>query len=191
MSDKPYLDLTTKIVVAYLAKGQIGQRELPAFIGLVYRTFIRANADEPAPVVHEPAVPIRRSVRPDQIFCLECGKAQKSLKRHLGVAHDLDSKAYRAKWGLPRDYPMVAPNQSRMRSEIARASGLGSAGRARNAASRRAAPQPIAPVVSEGTAQIERTQPADAAPAAEIAPQAVAPARKPRGRRATTNPTET
>ena len=80
-------------------------------------------APEAEPLV--PAVPIRKSITPDAIICLEDGKAFKSLKRHLYTKYQMTPEDYRAKWGLPADYPMVAPNYSQTRSELAKTSGLG------------------------------------------------------------------
>jgi predicted transcriptional regulator len=103
----------------------VSPREVPHLISAVYDALSRLGSTEPEPERREPAVPIRRSVKPDAIICLEDGLSFKSLKRHLMTHHDLTPEAYRAKWALPTDYPMVSPNYSATRSELARASSLG------------------------------------------------------------------
>jgi predicted transcriptional regulator len=124
------LEKTTEIVAAFVSKNQTSTADLPALIQAVHRalTGISVAAPEPEPR-KEPAVPIRRSITPDHIVCLEDGKTFKSLKRHLRTKYDLSPEDYRAKWGLPKDYPMVAPNYAAARSALAKNMGLGKGGR--------------------------------------------------------------
>ena len=120
--------LTGQIVSAYVANNNIAANELPALIQGVYSALSRPGAApaEQAPTEpQKPAVPIRRSVTPDAVYCLECGKGQKMLKRHLRGEHDMTADEYRAKWGLPPEYPMVAPTYAAARSEMAKSIGLG------------------------------------------------------------------
>src|SRR3954454_23784012 len=120
------LGLTAKIVSAHVANNQVRTDTLVSLIQSVYPSL--STAAEPAPVQaapKQPAVPIKKSVFPDYIVCLEDGKKLKMLKRHLQTSYDLSPDAYRAKWGLPRDYPMVAPNYAVMRSTLAKSLGLG------------------------------------------------------------------
>ena len=94
----------------------------------MHQTLVRLDQPEPVtpePEEQKPAVPIRRSVQEDRIICLDCGAAQKTLRRHLTTAHGLSPEAYREKWNLPRDYPMVAPAYREQRSAMARQIGLG------------------------------------------------------------------
>src|SRR3954451_14475658 len=128
MSDQVAADvlgLTAQIVSAHVSKNQIGTDALPSLIRAVYRSLsTAADAEAPAPA-QTPAVPIKKSVFPDYIVCLEDGKKLKMLKRHLLTSYGLSPDAYRAKWGLPRDYPMVAPNYAAVRSGLAKQIGLG------------------------------------------------------------------
>ena len=120
------ISLTAEIVSAYVTKNPISSGELPALIGQVHSSI--ASLASGGPAVQEPlkpAVPIKKSVTPDYIISLEDGKKFKSLKRHLGSAYGMTPDEYRAKWGLPADYPMVAPNYAAARSELARTMGLG------------------------------------------------------------------
>jgi predicted transcriptional regulator len=107
------------------SKNQIGTGALPSLIQSVYRSLSTAGDVEPAPVAQTPAVPIKKSVFPDYIVCLEDGKKLKMLKRHLQTRYGLTPIAYRAKRGLPSNYPMVAPNYAATRSTLARSSRLG------------------------------------------------------------------
>ncbi len=119
--------LTAEIVSAYVANNTIASSELAGLITTVAGQLSRVGA-EPAPLADEkpqPAVSLRRSIRPDHLVCLVCGKAQKMLKRHLTVQHDLTPAAYRERFGLKSDYPMTAPNYAQQRREVALASGLG------------------------------------------------------------------
>lgn len=124
------LTLTTQIVCAYLEAHALPTTMLPVFIRDVGRS-LRTAADglPPAPASHpepqEPAVTLHRSVFPDHIVCLEDGLKVKTLKRHLLTAHGMTPDEYRAKWHLPADYPMIAPEYAGFRSELAKQSGLG------------------------------------------------------------------
>jgi predicted transcriptional regulator len=121
------------IVAAFVKRNQVPSTELPALIASV-RTSLAALSQIPAaaPPALAPAVPIRRSVLPDKIVCLECGYAGLMLKRHLMTLHGTNPDEYRTRWGLKSDYPMVAPNYAARRSDLAKQSGLGTRrGRAR------------------------------------------------------------
>ena len=121
------LALTAKLVAAYLRNNPLAIGDLAVLIRATHAS-LRATAEaaaEPAAVPLAPAVALKKSVTPDAIFCLECGKPQKMLKRHLSTAHGLSVDDYRAKWSLPSDYPVVAPNYAQHRSELAFKIGLG------------------------------------------------------------------
>jgi len=119
--------LTSKIVAAYISSNTVRQEDLGSLITNVHAALVRAPAAaSPArPEPKDPAVPIRKSVTPDYILCLEDGKKFRSLKRHLRGEHGMTPEEYRAKWGLAGDYPMVAPNYAKARSDFAKAMGLG------------------------------------------------------------------
>ncbi|MBV5266484.1 MucR family transcriptional regulator [Pinisolibacter aquiterrae] len=131
MTDLPndlFIDLTVGIVSAYVAHNTLPASRLADLIAEVHAALGRAvsgPALQPTPEIVAPAVQLRKSVTPDFIVCLEDGKRFKSLKRHLRTAHGLSAEAYREKWGLPADYPMVAANYSEARSTMAKAIGLG------------------------------------------------------------------
>ena len=128
MSDKPIanvLTLTAQIVSAHIAKNQLGVEALPSLIQAVYHSLATAGQVEAKPEAQIPAVPIRKSVFADYIVCLEDGKKLKMLKRHLRTSYNLSPDEYRTKWGLPHDYPMVAPSYASHRSELAKKIGLG------------------------------------------------------------------
>jgi predicted transcriptional regulator len=120
------VDLTAEVVSAYIGHNSISVADLPRLIGEVHSALrgLSSPAEPPAEVL-KPAVPIRRSVSDDFIVCLEDGKRFKSLKRHLRTHYDLSPDEYRARWGLPSDYPMVAPSYSQTRSALAKSHGLG------------------------------------------------------------------
>jgi predicted transcriptional regulator len=105
--------------------------DLPALIKQVHSALatVGAPAVEPAPAPKEPAVPVKKSITADYLICLEDGRKFKSLKRHLRTKYDMTPEDYRAKWGLPKDYPMVAPNYAEARSNLAKQMGLGQGGR--------------------------------------------------------------
>jgi predicted transcriptional regulator len=121
------IELTAEIVSAYVSNNSIASNDVPSLIGEIHmalhRTATGGIETEQEPL--RPAVPIKRSVTPDSIICLEDGKKFKSLKRHLRTHYDLTPEEYREKWGLPADYPMVAPNYAKARSALAREMGLG------------------------------------------------------------------
>jgi len=120
------IDLTTEIVSAYVANNPLPNDQLSSLIQQVYHAVASLGREEqPEEPKAQPAVPIRRSVKPHEIICLECGKGQKMLKRHLLTAHGLTPEEYRAKWSLPSDYPVVAPDYARLRSQFAKQIGLG------------------------------------------------------------------
>lgn len=122
-----YIDLTADIVSAYVSHNPVPSADLPGLIAEVHGALagLAGPAEEPPPEPPKPAVPVKRSVTPDYIICLEDGKQFKSLKRHLRRQYDMTPEEYREKWGLPADYPMVAPNYARARSELAKEMGLG------------------------------------------------------------------
>ena len=120
------LQLTTEIVTAHLSNNMVSTADLPAFIQATHAALQKANAPaEPEALAPEPAVSIRASVKPDYIVCLEDGKKLKMLKRYLRTNYTMTPDEYRAKWNLPRDYPMVAPNYAETRRTLAKAIGLG------------------------------------------------------------------
>src|SRR5213596_81319 len=124
------LALTAQIVSAHIAKNQIGTDALPSLIQSVFRSLSTPGDAEAAPAPPQtPAVPIKKSVFPDYIVCLEDGKKLKMLKRHLKTAYNMTPEGYRERWGLPTDYPMVAPNYARQRSRLAKEIGLGTRAR--------------------------------------------------------------
>jgi predicted transcriptional regulator len=117
--------LTTEIVVAYVTRNTVAPTDLGDLIGAVARALDALGRAQAEPVKPEPAVPVRRSIHDDRLVCLCCGKQQKTLRRHLDVAHHLTAEAYREQFGLKPDYPMAAPGYSRQRSEMAKRTGLG------------------------------------------------------------------
>lgn len=118
---------STQIVAAYVSHNAISPTDLPRLIFEVHSALKSLGAEEVAAPVEElkPAVSIRKSVTPDYIICLEDGKKFKALKRHLSTHYNLSPEEYREKWGLPADYPMVAPAYSAARSQLAKVNGLG------------------------------------------------------------------
>ena len=119
------VDMTAEIVAAYVGNNPIAPADLPGVIKDVYAALDTASVGTPEPEPLNPAVPIKKSITPDYIVCLEDGKRFKSLKRHLNTHYGLSPDEYRAKWGLPSDYPMVAPNYAKARSNLAKEMGLG------------------------------------------------------------------
>jgi predicted transcriptional regulator len=124
------VELTAEIVAAYVGNNSVAQADLPKLIANIYQSLASAAhgaaGTKPPDVVElKPAVPIRKSITPDYIICLEDGKKFKSLKRHLRTHYDLSPEQYREKWGLPPDYPMVAPSYAEARSTLAKKIGLG------------------------------------------------------------------
>jgi predicted transcriptional regulator len=124
--DAQLLTLTTQIVSAYVGRQTIPQQELGSTIRMVHATLqaLRGTSQATLPR-REPAVPIARSITPDHLICLEDGRRLKTLKRHLRAAYGLSPEAYRARWGLAANYPMVAPNYAKRRSQLAKAQELG------------------------------------------------------------------
>lgn len=131
MAGKPDLiDMTADIVSAYVGHNTIAPEELSGLINRVYAALNSAAGGVAGggTAAAEPAVPVRKSITPDYLICLEDGKKFKSLKRHLRSHYNLSPEEYREKWGLPRDYPMVAPNYAQARSRLAKKMGLGQGG---------------------------------------------------------------
>lgn len=129
MTEPPeLLSLTTTIVAAYAGSHPLPASELPRLIKDVFATLREAGTPPPEPPADAlvPAVPVKRSVTPEFIICLEDGRKMKMLKRHLAARYGLTPEAYRQRWGLPDDYPMAAPAYAAMRSRMAKDLGLGS-----------------------------------------------------------------
>lgn len=142
-----YVELAADIVSAYVANNSVAAVELPALINEVHTALRRVStgASEAVAEPPKPAVPIKKSITPDFIICLEDGKKFKSLKRHLRTQYDLTPEQYREKWGLAPDYPMVAPNYALARSQLAKEMGLGQQRRREAPAPAAAAPAAAAP----------------------------------------------
>jgi predicted transcriptional regulator len=126
-SDLRLIEMTSDIVSAYVTQNKIPTSEIGVLISSTYAVLRSLENGPVSEVVKDlvPAVPAKKSVFPDYIICLEDGKRFKSLKRHLRSSYDMTPEAYRAKWGLPSDYPMVAPNYAAARSVLAKKIGLG------------------------------------------------------------------
>ncbi|MCB9989355.1 MAG: MucR family transcriptional regulator [Rhodospirillales bacterium] len=123
---KDLMVLTTDIVAAHVANNTVPTEDLPAVIQRVYKAMASLGGENAGQLDRpQPAVPVKRSVMPDYIVCLEDGKKLKMLKRHLKTAYGLSPEDYRERWGLPADYPMVAPNYAKKRSKLAKDIGLG------------------------------------------------------------------
>ena len=124
---KNFIDLTANIVSAYVSNNPTPASDIPALIGQIHAALLRVSTGraelplEPA----KPAVPVKKSMTADYLICLEDGKRFKSLKRHLRSQYNMTPEQYRDKWGLPPDYPMVAPNYAVARSQLAKKMGLG------------------------------------------------------------------
>ena len=125
------LALTTQIVSAHVGNNSVTVGDLPHLIHEVYRTLASVGTVPATPERPQPAVPVKKSVTPEYIICLEDGKKLKMLKRHLKTAYDMTPEEYRDRWGLPADYPMVAPNYAAHRSSLAKKIGLGTKPRTR------------------------------------------------------------
>lgn len=123
-----YIELTADIVSAYVSNNSVPASDLPALINDVNAALSRVVSGV-APVVPaeapRPAIPVKKSITADYLICLEDGKKFKSLKRHLRTQYNMSPEQYREKWGLPPDYPMVAPNYAEARSQLAKKMGLG------------------------------------------------------------------
>ena len=132
MDDKAeIIEMTADIVSAYVGNNSVSASELPTLIQSIHRalTSVSSGAVEAQPQAKEPAVAIKKSITPDYLICLEDGRKFKSLKRHLRTKYDMSPDEYRSKWGLSKDYPMVAPNYAKARSDLAKQMGLGQGGR--------------------------------------------------------------
>jgi predicted transcriptional regulator len=122
-----YIELTADIVSAYVSNNSVSAGDIPGLINQVHSALMRVSggqAEAPAEPV-KPAVPVKKSITPEYIVCLEDGKKFKSLKRHLRTQYNMTPEQYREKWGLAPDYPMVAPNYAAARSQLAKQMGLG------------------------------------------------------------------
>lgn len=125
------LKLTAEIVAAHVSNNTLPSAELPQLIAQVHASLSDTGKTTGAEERPAPAVSVKKSVMPDYIVCLEDGKKLKMLKRHLKTSYDLTPEQYRERWGLPADYPMVAPNYAKRRSALAKEIGLGKRGRSR------------------------------------------------------------
>jgi predicted transcriptional regulator len=140
-------EMTVEIVSAYVAHNQVAASDLPTVMSAVAGGLSTLGREPEAamPSKPEPAIPVRRSVRPDYLVCLICGKKQKLLKRHLAVEHELTPKQYRDAFGLKPDYPMAAPSYSQQRRDLAHKIGLGRPKKAIRQRRRKAAASDAAP----------------------------------------------
>jgi len=130
MEDQEMLvTLTADIVAAHVSNNSVAISDVPIVIRSVHEALAGLGVKAEPEVKQEPAVSIRASVKPDHIVCLEDGKKMKMLRRHLATEHDMTPDEYRAKWNLPNDYPLVAPNYAEKRRALAKAIGLGTKGR--------------------------------------------------------------
>lgn len=143
MAENILTELTAEIVSSYVGANNVSPDQVPELIRATYAALQNvasgpnAEADEPVKLV--PAVPIKKSITPEYLISLEDGRKYKSLKRHLRTAYDMSPEEYRAKWNLPRDYPMVAPAYAASRSALAKSLGLGRGGVQRKAERAKAA----------------------------------------------------
>jgi predicted transcriptional regulator len=129
-----FIELTADIVSAYVSNNSVSTAEIPALIHQVHSALLQVStgfSETPAEPL-KPAVPVKKSITPDYIICLEDGKKFKSLKRHLRTQYNVTPEQYRDKWSLPPDYPMVAPNYAAARSHLAKQMGLGQQRRRRS-----------------------------------------------------------
>ena len=131
--DGTYIQLTAHIVSAYVSNNTVPSGEIPGLISQVYSALMRVSGGQAVATAEplKPAVSVKRSITPEYLVCLEDGKKFKSLKRHLRTQYDMTPEKYREKWGLPSDYPMVAPNYAAARSQLAKQMGLGQQRRGR------------------------------------------------------------
>jgi predicted transcriptional regulator len=122
-----HIELTAAIIAAFVERNAISRDDLPKLIADVHASLrgLKSGQSDQGEQERTPAVRIGRSVTPDHLVCLECGERFRSLKRHLRTAHGLTAELYREEWGLPGDYPMVAPKYSEARSRLAKDAGLG------------------------------------------------------------------
>lgn len=123
-----FIQLTADIVSAYVSNNTVQANDIPSLINQVHTALQRVSSrqDEGSSEPLKPAIPVKKSITPDFLICLEDGKKFKSLKRHLRTQYGLTPEQYREKWDLPLDYPMVAPNYAQARSQLAKQMGLGS-----------------------------------------------------------------
>jgi predicted transcriptional regulator len=122
-----FIELTAGIVSAFVSNNSVAAGDIPALINQVHAALLRVSSgakDTPSEPL-KPAVPVKKSITPEYLICLEDGKKFKSLKRHLRTQYNVTPEQYREKWGLPADYPMVAPNYAAARSKLAKDMGLG------------------------------------------------------------------
>ncbi len=124
---KGFVDLTASIVSAYVSNNPTTASEIPGLISQIHAALVRVSiaGTEAVPEPAKPAVSVKKSMTSDYLVCLEDGKRFKSLKRHLRTQYNMSPEQYREKWGLPADYPMVAPNYAVARSQLAKKMGLG------------------------------------------------------------------
>jgi predicted transcriptional regulator len=123
-----FIELTADIVSAYVSNNSVSAGDIPSLISEVHSALLKVSSGKEVQVAPEPpkpAIAVKKSVTDDYIICLEDGKKFKSLKRHLRTAYNMSPEQYREKWGLPSDYPMVAPNYAEARSRLAKQMGLG------------------------------------------------------------------
>ena len=127
------LQMATTIVAAQVSKSNVPAADIPRLLNDIYQALsgLAGGKLTATPTRGEPAIPIKKSVTPDHIICLECGKKQKMLKRHIRTAYGLSPEQYREKWELPPEYPMVSANYAKKRSALARQIGLGTGGKRR------------------------------------------------------------
>ena len=126
VSNEDILQMAVDIVAAYVGNNSLPAPQIPEVISTVYGALKQVNVNlQEKEEVLKPAVPIRKSITPDYLVCLEDGKKMKMLKRYLRTTYGMSAEEYRAKWGLGPDYPMVAPNYAKQRSEFAKQIGLG------------------------------------------------------------------
>ncbi len=118
------LSLTAQLTTSYVGNNKVAPAEIPALISSLHEALNKLESGEP---VREPAVPIAKSVKRNEILCLDCGQGHKMLKRHISTGHGLTPEEYRERWGLARDYPLVAPNYAKQRSELAKKPGAAKA----------------------------------------------------------------
>jgi predicted transcriptional regulator len=122
-----FVELAADIVSAYVSNNSVPSADLPMLLNTIYTALTQTaqGQNQETKAERVPAVPVKKSVTSDYLICLDDGKKFKSLKRHLRTTYDMTPDQYRAKWGLPSDYPMVAPNYAKTRSELAKTMGLG------------------------------------------------------------------
>jgi predicted transcriptional regulator len=133
-ANSSFIRLTAEIVSAYVSNNSVPAADIPALINQVHTALTRVSGSpvETLAEALKPAVPVKKSITPEYIVCLEDGKKFKSLKRHLRTQYNMTPEQYREKWNLPPDYPMVAPNYAAARSELAKQMGLGQQRRRRS-----------------------------------------------------------